>query len=210
MQMTRAIKTTQVGMMRPDLRVIADLLTPGSKVLDLGCGDGGFLRYLVDTKQVEGLGVEIDQKLISQCIANGVNVIHSDLDRDFDFADDQSFDYVILNHTLQVVKHPERLVEEIVRIGRVAVVSLINFGYWINRLQLLINGRMPRSENMPYEWYDTPNIHFCTIRDFRILCAERDIELLQEIPLVGHGPLSARWIPNWFATGCVFILRKRG
>jgi len=206
---TKVIKTTSVGLMRPDLKIIAELLEPGARVLDLGCGNGKFLRYLAEHKQVDALGVEIDERLIARCIENGVNVLHSDLDRRFDFAGDQSFDYVILSRTLQVVRRPDRLIEEIVRIGKTAVVSLLNFGYWTNRLQLLFTGRMPRGDSIPYEWYDTPNIHLCTIRDFRILCEERDIELIQEIPLVHHGLLSARWVPNWFATGCVFILRKK-
>ncbi len=206
--MTRVIKTTSVGLARPDLKVIAELLEPGCKVMDLGCGNGRFLRYLQEYKQVRALGVEIDENMIAQSVANGVNVIQSDLDRRFDFAEDASFDYVIVSRTIQVVRRPDKLLEEIVRIGKTAVVSLINFGYWTNRFQLLLNGRMPRGESIPYEWYDTPNIHLCTIRDFRLLCEERDIEVLQQIPLFHHGRLSARWVPNWFATGCVFILRK--
>ena len=158
---------------RRDLAIIEDLIPPHARVLDLGCGSGTFLRTLMENKGVRGLGVEIEQPLISNCIANGVHVIQGNLDDPLTFADDDSFDVVVLSHTLQQVKHPDELLREIVRVGKRAVVSVINFGYLPCRTKLMFTGRMPETEAIPYHWYDTPNIHFSTLSDSSSLMKKR-------------------------------------
>ena len=193
---------------RRDLDQIAAMIEPGSRVLDLGCGDGRFLRDLQRTKQVRSLGVEIDQVMISRCIANGVFVIQRDLDAMLDFADDKSFDVVILSQTLQQLRRPDQLLNEIVRVGKRAIVSVINFGYYPCRFLLAFSGRMPVTGAMPYNWFDTPNIHLSTIRDFRILCRDLGIVIDQEFPIGTRHNRWARLMPNLLAPGCVFEIRR--
>ena len=193
---------------RPDLKIISELVHPGSRVLDLGCGDGSFLQMLRDKRNAEVLGLEIDQQEIAKCIANGVPVIQSDLDTDLDFAEDNSFDLVILSQTLQQMRRPDQLLRQIVRVGRRAAVSFINFGHFHCRFQVFFAGSMPRTTQIPYQWYNTPNIHLGTIRDFQHLCRHLDIRILQETPIGFSFPLlTAAW-PNLFAVGCVFVLEK--
>ena len=169
--------------LRHDLKIIADLVQPGHRVLDLGCGDGSFLKMLRESRCADILGMEIEHKLIAQCIANGVPVIQGDLNDGLDFAEENSFDLVILSQTLQQVKRPDRLLRRIVRVGRRAAVSFINFGHFHCRLQLLFAGSMPRTTQIPYQWYNTPNIHLGTIRDFQKLCNHLNIRIYQEIPV---------------------------
>jgi len=164
--------------MRPDLELIQQWVEPGSRVLDLGCGDGSLLAYLKANKQVSDIGLEIDEANIEKCLAKGVNVIQQDLNRGLGNFQTQSFDTVLLTHTLQAVRYPDVLVEEMLRIGRKCIVTFPNFGNWRSRFYLTFKGRMPVSEYMPYQWYDTPNIHFCTVRDFDAFCQERKIHVL--------------------------------
>lgn len=193
---------------RRDLQIVSRLIEPDSRVLDLGCGDGKFLAHLQKSKNASVLGLELEQEKILQCIANGVPVIQRNLNSNLDFADDKSFDYVILSHTLQELDNPDRLLGEIVRVGKKAVVSFINFGYFPNRLQLLFTGRMPRNKSLPHEWYNTPNIHLGTIADFQKLCKEKDIKILQSIAL-GSNWDAPLWLGhNLFAPGCVFVLSQ--
>ena len=195
---------------RRDLQIVSRLIEPDSRVLDLGCGDGKFLAHLQKSKNASVLGLELEQEKILQCIANGVPVIQRNLNSNLDFADDKSFDYVILSHTLQELDNPDRLLGEIVRVGKKAVVSFINFGYFPNRLQLLFTGRMPRNKSLPHEWYNTPNIHLGTLHDFRDLCSALNIKIVSETPIAARFPrLTSVW-PNWFAVGCVFVLEKSG
>ena len=191
---------------RRDLQIVSRLIEPDSRILDLGCGDGSFLAYLKHLKNASVLGLELEQSQIGKCIANGVPVIQSDLNGKLDFADDKSFDYVILSHTLQELENPAELLEEIVRVGKKAVVSFINFGYFPNRLQLLFTGRMPRNKSLPYEWYNTPNIHLGTIADFQRLCKEKNIKILQSIALGSSWDAPLWFGHNLFAPGCVFVL----
>ena len=194
---------------RHDLEVIASAVAPGSKVLDLGCGDGIFLSKLKEQREAQVLGVEIDQDSIVRCIGNGVPVIQRDLNGDLSFLPDNSFDLAVLSHTLQETSRPDLLLKQIVRIGKRAAVSVINFGHWRCRLQVAFKGRMPRSTQMPFQWYDTPNIHFCTLKDFRELCANLDISILEEHPIPGRFPKLTGLFPNTFATVCVFILEAK-
>ncbi len=193
---------------RRDLEIIAGLVSPGMKVLDLGCGDGIFLRQLKKENKASILGVEIDQDSIVHCIGNGVPVIQGDLNDDLNYLPDQSFDLVVLSHTLQETRRPDRLLKDIVRIGKKAAVSVINFGHWRCRLQVAFKGKMPRSSHMPFQWYDTPNIHFCTLKDFRDLCTGLGIRIVAEYPVSGRYPRMTQRKPNLFAIGGVFVLEK--
>jgi methionine biosynthesis protein MetW len=159
---------------RSDWNVIAGWVQPGERVLDLGCGDGALLRLLIDTRGARGYGVEIDAQGVLASIRNGINVVQSDIDQGLaDFKND-AFEHVVLSRTLQTVKHTENTLREMLRVGREAVVSVPNFGYWKNR-QAVLNGRMPVSEDLPYEWYDTPNVRFFTLNDFEDLCSKLGI-----------------------------------
>jgi len=193
---------------RKDLSVIANLIPAHVKLLDLGCGDGGLLKLLAAEKDVHGLGVEISQDDILGCVANGVPVVHGDLNQKLMFKDD-SFDYVVLSQTLQAVSRPDHLLQEMLRVGHNVVISFINFGYLHARLQLLFQGRMPVTKTLPDMWYDTSNIHLGTIRDFRELCEYLNVRILQEIPLGHHGDFWARFHPNLFAPFCVFVVTRK-
>lgn len=193
---------------RRDLEVISGLVRPGDRVLDIGCGDGIFLRHLKDEKQADVLGLELDTDSIARCIANGVPVVQAEFDDKLEFADDNSFDLVVVSHTLQEMRNPELILRHILRAGKRAAVSVINFGHWNCRLQLLFKGKMPRNTRLPYQWYNTPNIHLGTLHDFRDLCKTLGVKIISETPIAARFPrLTAVW-PNWFAVGCVFVLEK--
>lgn len=163
---------------RPDFAAIAAWVQSGSKVLDLGCGDGSLLCYLRDTRNVRGYGVEIDDANVLACLNNGVNVIQGDLESGLSSFESGSFDYVILSQTLQAMKHTEGIVREMLRVSREGIVSFPNFGYWKNRLQVVF-GHMPVSETLPYQWFDTPNIHLCTLGDFEAFCHQHGVHILE-------------------------------
>lgn len=165
------------GSQRPDFAAIAQWVKRDAHVLDLGCGDGTLLKYLQQARGVTGYGVEIDDGNVLECVKNGVHVIQSDLERGLAEFADHSFDYVVLSQTLQAMRNTERIVREMLRVGRAGIVTFPNFGYWKNRLQIL-RGRMPVSENLPFEWFDTPNIHLCTVADFEKFCSERGIRIV--------------------------------
>jgi methionine biosynthesis protein MetW len=156
---------------RPDFAAIADWIPKGASVLDLGCGDGSLLRYLKDTREINGYGVEISDLDIVSCIENGVNVIQNDLESGLSDFEDNAFDFVILSQTLQATRHTEALIKEMLRVGREGIVSFPNFGYWKNRLNILL-GNMPVTRALPYQWYNTPNVHLCTLNDFDNFCKD--------------------------------------
>ncbi|MCC5856551.1 MAG: methionine biosynthesis protein MetW [Ectothiorhodospiraceae bacterium] len=165
--------------LRPEFSVISDWIAPGSRVLDLGCGDGTLLRHLRETRGVTGYGLEIDPANILQCVKNRINVIQTDLDQGLQDFDGDSFDYVVMTQTLQAMHFPDRLLEEMLRVGRQGIVTFPNFGHWRLRYHLALRGRMPMSRALPHSWYDTPNIHLCTINDFEQLCRDRGIRILE-------------------------------
>lgn len=165
--------------MRPDLDIIQRWIAPGSRVLDLGCGEGKLLHYLKQEKQVFDTGLEINPANIEKCIRKGVHVIEQDIDKGLQNFESASFDTVLLTQTLQAVQYPDLLIEEMLRVGRNGIVTFPNFGHWRSRFYLACKGRMPVSEFMPYEWYNTPNIHFCTVRDFDNFCRDRNIKVLE-------------------------------
>lgn len=186
---------------------MVDIIPPNSAVLDLGCGEGTFLRLLKESKNVRGVGLEIKQDNILKCIANGVNVIQSDLNTGLHF-NDNSFDFVILSRTLQAVDRPDRLLAEMLRVGRKGIISLINIGYYRARLQLTLGGKMPRTKILPAQWYSTENIHLCTVKDFRELCREKEIKITREIPLGGTAKILRHINPNLFAPLVLFVVER--
>jgi len=189
---------------RPDILAINEIIPPNCRVLDLGCGNGVFLKLLEQEKNVKGLGIELSQDKIIESIATGISVVRGDLNNKLDFADDYSFDYVVVSNTLQEVERPDHLLREVVRVGKKAVVGFINFGYIKTRSQLFLKGTMPETKNLPHHWYNTPNIHLATIQDFRQLCRLLNIRIIKEIPLGSSGNLLAKALPNLFAANCVF------
>ena len=175
------------GELRQDLRLIAEMIEPGSRVPDIGCGDGALLAYLARQKSVDGRGIELSQSGVNACVGHGLSVIQGDADRDLEAYPAGAFDVVVLSQTLQATHRPRRVVEELVRIGRRAIVSFPNFGFWRIRLGLLLTGRMPVSHCLANPWYETPNIHRCTIHDFVALCEELGIRVDRSVTLDRHG-----------------------
>jgi len=163
---------TAVPPARADLDHIADLIEPGSKVLDIGCGDGALLHLLQARKNVDGRGIELSQRGVNDCVARGLFVVQGDADRDLENYPDAAFDYVVLSQTIQATRDPRGVLRHLLRIGKRAIISFPNFGHWRVRLHLALHGRMPVTARLPYSWYDTPNIHFCTVRDFEVLARE--------------------------------------
>jgi len=198
---------------RSDHRLVADMVEPGARVLDVGCGDGALLALLMRERGVDGRGIEISREGVSQSVARGLSVIQGDADADLADYPDDSFDYVILSQTIQATRQPRQVLEHMLRIGRRAIVSFPNFGHWRIRLELGLKGRMPVTEKLPYSWYDTPNIHFCTIRDFVALCDEVGAQMERAVALNASGePVRVSvpwWVWNLFGENGVFLLRRR-
>ena len=196
--------------MRFDLQLIPQWIKPGSQVLDLGCGDGSLLAKLIAENQVEGLGIEIDPRQITHCIANGLNVVEQDLNHGLNNFQGDSFDVVVMAHALQTLRSPHLVIDEMLRVGKECIVTFPNFAHWSCRLHLGKQGRMPVSKFMPYSWYDTPNIHFCTVRDFEVLCQESKIHVLDKA-VVGHDSSEStlgRLLPNLFGVTAVYHISR--
>jgi methionine biosynthesis protein MetW len=199
------------GNARVDHILVAEMVERGSRVLDVGCGDGELLR-LLETRGVDGRGIELSREGVNECVAKGLAVIQGDADTDLADYPNDAFDYVILSQTLQATRHPRIVLEHMLRIGRHAIVSFPNFGHWRIRLKILFGGRMPRTDNLPDTWYDTPNIHFCTIKDFRDLCHAVDVKMEKAVALNAWGKpmrLTAPWwFWNLFGEQAVFLLSR--
>jgi methionine biosynthesis protein MetW len=194
---------------RGDLRLAAGMIAPGTRVLDVGCGDGELLSYLVHHKDVDGRGMELSQSGVNACVRNGLSVIQGDADNDLEDYPSDAFDYVVLSQTLQATRKPREVLHHLVRIGRRAIVSFPNFGHWRIRLGLLLGGRIPNTELLPYPWYETPNIHLCTIRDFAALCRIEGIAVERGISLDRNGRPYQRGLANLMAEQGLFLLSRR-
>jgi methionine biosynthesis protein MetW len=200
--------------LRLDLRLIAALIEPRTRVLDVGCADGALLAHLARTKGVDARGIELSQAGVHECVSQGLAVVQGDGDTDLAIYPDDSFDYVILSQTIQAMREPRRVLENMLRIGRYGIVSFTNYAYWRARWYLLRHGRMPMARCLPDPWYSTANIHPCTLEDFEQLCAELGLRIKQRTCLSATGApsrlASSRWLDNLFSEQAVFVLSRPG
>ena len=183
--------------LRPDLLAVAEMVKSNTRVLDVGCGDGALLDYLLKNKHIDGRGIELSMDGVHACVAQGLSVVQGDADTDLAYYPTKAFDFVILSQTLQATRAPVEVLENLLRIGRRAIVSFPNFGYWRVRASLAIKGKMPLTKSLPDEWYNTPNIHFCTIKDFVLLCNERSIIIEKKIALTSNNSLVQQLYSNF-------------
>ncbi len=197
--------------LRCDLQIIADHIPEKSSVLDVGCCDGALLAYLTREKQVDGRGIDLDRDLVSHCVKQGLFTIQADADTDLKYYPDGCFDFVVSSQVLQATHRPYEVFQEMMRISNKVIVSIPNFGNWKNRLYLSLYGKMPVTRELTYQWYETPNIHFCTLKDFKELCAKLNFTIEKETYLSGNKPLSLirrLFSANFFCDKAVFILSK--
>ncbi|ORU90265.1 MAG: methionine biosynthesis protein MetW [Cycloclasticus sp. symbiont of Poecilosclerida sp. M] len=197
--------------LRADLQKICEWIEPNTRVLDLGCGDGSLLAWLKENRGVSGYGVDIDDANVRACIENDVNIIQADLDAGLTDFDEGSFDYVVMSQALQALQFPDRTIAEMTRVGRQSIVTFPNFGLWMHRFHLMLKGRMPVSKALPAEWYDTKNIHLCTIKDFERFCQQRSIDIARrDIVDYAHkeSVLMKTW-PNLFGELALYQIRAK-
>lgn len=192
--------------MREDYKIISSIIKPGSKVLDLGCGDGELMSLLTKEKNVKAQGIELDDSQIYKCVEKGMSVFHGDIDSGLLEYPDKSFDYVILNQTMQQAKKADFVIQEALRVGGKLIVGFPNFAYFKARISLFFKGKTPITKSLPYHWYDTPNLHFLTISDFKDYCKEKNIKIAEAYYL-GHSRAVRFW-PNLFALNAIFVLEK--
>ncbi|MFV0295531.1 MAG: methionine biosynthesis protein MetW [Hyphomicrobiaceae bacterium] len=197
---------------RVDHLLIADMVSRGARVLDVGCGDGALLQLLTETKNVDARGIEVSREKVNACVARGLSVIQGDADSDLDNYPDAAFDFAILSLTIQATRHPKPVLENLLRIGRHAIVSFPNFGHWSIRTQLLLGGRMPTTVNLPESWYDSPDGHLCTIRDFVDLCQDVNARVETKVAFNASGSQLGTWLPltmhNLLGEKAVFLLTR--
>jgi len=204
-------KRLRENILLSDYDSIVSLIEPETRVLDLGCGKGELLLRLIKERQVQGRGVEINQDAVIECIQKGLSVFQGNINEGLDDYGQDTYDYVILNQTLQVLDRPDVVIEEMLRVGKKVIVSFPNFGYWRVRARYFFSGRMPRTLKLPDEWYNTPNIHLLTIKDFKVFCRERNIRILTSLSLLSTPSLGAGWSqawPNLFADEGIFVLAR--
>ena len=203
-----AVAGAPPGELREDLRLVASMIEAGARLLDVGCGEGELLSHLVHHKAVDGRGMELSQSGVNACVRHGLSVIQGDADNDLDAYPTGAFDYVVLSQTLQATRNPRRVMANLVRIGRHAIVSFPNFGHWRLRLDLLLRGRMPMTQLLSSPWYETPNIHLCTIRDFALLCRDEGIRVERSVSLDRYGRPYTRALANLMAEQGLFLLSR--
>lgn len=210
--MTDSPSRAQHASARVDHELIAEMVRPGSRVIDVGCGDGELLQLLAQTRQVDGRGIELDRDKVNACVARGLSVIQGDADSDLKNYPSEAFDYAVLSLTIQATRQPKSVLDNLLRIGRRAIVSFPNFGHWKVRASLLLGGRMPRTENLPDKWFESPNSHLCTIRDFADLCEVVDAKVEKAVAFNTSGQrLPIRWslsMQNFLGEKAVFLLRQ--
>lgn len=198
-------------MLRADLEIISRWIKPGSSVLDLGCGDGVLLRHLSEKRQVKGLGLEISDENVVRCIQGGVSVIQTNLDKGLsDYFSAGMFDYVVLSQTLQAVHRPDKLLHEMLEVGSEGIITFPNMAYWLNRFQIFVHGRMPVTRTLPQAWYNTENIHLCTIKDFEDLCADNGIRILERraVDSSRRGHWGIGCLPNWLGEIAIYRVTR--
>jgi methionine biosynthesis protein MetW len=194
--------------LKPDYSIIEDLIAPNSAVVDLGCGDGTLLETLIKNKNVHGTGIEIDPEGLNQCLKKGLSVLEQDLNKGLSGFQANSFDYAVLNITLQVMRNPLNLIKEMVRVGRKGIVGFPNFSYWKVIGELIFTHHMPKTKTLPFDWYETPNIRMITVRDFKDLCRENGIRILKEIYLNENGREITSFLSGCRAAESIFLLEK--
>lgn len=195
-------------MPRKDFKLISEWIQPNSRVLDLGCGDGSLLKLLIEKRNIRGYGIDTSVDKIIKSVNNNINVINTNINHKLDYFSNKSFNYVILAQSLQVVENPVELITEMLRVGDEAIISFPNMGYWKSRLYLFLKGKMPVTEELPHSWYSTPNIHLCTIKDFKEMCNMNEFTIMEEvINNRDNSNLSSNYFSNFFAESVIFRIK---